>query len=94
VYQTPHYTSGAENITIKIKDKNDKVIYLHVTDAMGRLMHSQRIDAVPVSNYITNLNSAQVAARIIFFPFYYKSQRKGCQKSDPVGFTYLRTPNN
>jgi len=69
VYQTPHYTSGAENITIKIKDKNEQVIYLHVTDAMGRLKHSQRIDAVPVSNYITNLNSAQWPLGLYFFRF-------------------------
>ena len=60
---------GENNINIKIKVKNEQVIRLQVTDAMGRLMHSQKINVVPVTNYITNVNSAAWAKGLYFFRF-------------------------
>ncbi len=61
--------AGDNNITIKIKVKNEQVINLQITDAMGRLIHTQKINAVPVSNYVTNLNSAPWSKGLYFFRF-------------------------
>lgn len=61
--------TGETNINIKIRVKNEQVITLQVTDASGRLMHSQKINALPVNNYITNVNSAAWAKGLYFFRF-------------------------
>lgn len=61
--------AGETNLTIKIKVKSEQPVTLQVTDAMGRLMHSQRINAMPATNYITNINSAAWAKGLYFFRF-------------------------
>jgi hypothetical protein len=72
--------AGAENITIKVKVKNEQVVNLQITDAMGRLIHSQKINALPVSNYITNLNSGRWARGLYFFRFSTTTKEKIVKK--------------
>ncbi len=72
--------AGAENITIKVKVKNEQVVNLQITDAMGRLIHSQKINALPVSNYITNLNSGRWARGLYFFRFCTTTKEKIVKK--------------
>jgi hypothetical protein len=72
--------AGANNITIRIKVKNEQVIYLQITDAMGRLVHSQQINSVPITNYITDLNSASWSKGLYFFQFSTNAGEKITKK--------------
>jgi hypothetical protein len=58
---------GNTNLQLNIKVKNQQVINLRVIDAMGRLIYAQAINAVPVNNYITTINSSGWAKGIYFF---------------------------
>ncbi|NJO25688.1 MAG: T9SS type A sorting domain-containing protein [Bacteroidia bacterium] len=59
----------AANNTIIIKTKKSQLVYLRVTDVMGRVMHSQKINAVPVTNFIFNINTESWQKGIYFFGF-------------------------
>jgi hypothetical protein len=61
--------AGETNLTIKIKVKSEQPVTLQVTDAIGRLMHSQRINALPPINYINNINTAGWSKGLYFFRF-------------------------
>jgi len=65
VYPNPLGT----NNTIVVKTKMNQAVYLRVTDALGRIVHSQKINAAAVSNYITNINTGSWQKGIYFFSF-------------------------
>jgi hypothetical protein len=70
----------SSNNAIIIKVKNNQTVYLQVMDAMGRLVHSQKINAAPVSNYITNINTAAWQKGIYFFSFSNSNGEKILKK--------------
>jgi len=73
VYPNP---VGNNNITIKIKVRDIQTIRLQVLDVLGRQIHSQQINTVPVSNYITNLDLATWPKGLYFFKFTTETGEK------------------
>jgi hypothetical protein len=76
VYPNPLSTAN----TIVIKTKINQDVYFRVTDAMGRIVHSQKINAVPLSNYITNLHTESWQKGIYIFSFANKEGEKIVKK--------------
>lgn len=72
VYPNPTNGDG----TIRIKSKTNQLVYLHVYDAAGRLVHLQSINAVPVSNYIAIQKMKAWQAGIYYFIFENKEGEK------------------
>jgi hypothetical protein len=72
VYPNPTNGDG----TIRIKSKTNQLVYLHVYDAAGRLVHLQSINAVPVSNYIAIEKMKAWQAGIYYFIFENKEGEK------------------
>jgi hypothetical protein len=72
VYPNPTKGDG----TIRIKSKTNQLVYLHVYDVAGRLVHSQSISAVPVSNYIAVEKMKGWQAGIYYFIFENKEGEK------------------
>jgi hypothetical protein len=68
------------NNTIRIKVKNSQVVYLQVTDAMGRLMHSQKINAAPINNYITDVRITSWPHGLYIFHFANEAGEKIVKK--------------
>jgi hypothetical protein len=63
----PNPTNGEG--TIRVKTKTPQNIVVNVFDGMGRKVHSQTINAVPVSNYITINKMAVWQTGIYYFIF-------------------------
>jgi CotH kinase protein/Secretion system C-terminal sorting domain len=74
----PNPTKGEG--TIRIKSKTTQLVYLHVYDAAGRLIHSQSVNAVPVSSYINIEKMKSWQAGIYFFIFENKDGEKISRK--------------
>jgi hypothetical protein len=72
VYPNPTNGDG----TIRIKSKTNQLVYLHVYDGAGRLVHSQSISAVPVSNHIAVEKMKGWQAGIYYFIFENKEGEK------------------
>jgi hypothetical protein len=72
VYPNPTNGDG----TIRIRSKTTQQVYLHVYDATGRLVHSQSINAVPVSSYITLEKMKAWQAGIYYFIFENRDGEK------------------
>ncbi|HKC36417.1 MAG TPA: T9SS type A sorting domain-containing protein, partial [Chitinophagaceae bacterium] len=77
IYPNPNNGIDA---TIKIKTKDPQTIYLNVFDGIGRLVHSQSINAVPVSNFITIEAMKKWQAGIYYFIFSNKDGEKISKK--------------
>jgi hypothetical protein len=66
--------------SIVIKTKISQPIQLQVMDALGKTVYSQQIQAVPVSNYITNVHTETWARGVYFFIFSTQSGEKIIRK--------------
>jgi hypothetical protein len=67
----PNPNNGID-VTIKIKTKDRQTIYLNVFDGIGHLVHTQSINAVPVSNFITIEGAKKWQTGIYYFVFVNK----------------------
>lgn len=77
IYPNPN---NGSNITVKIKTKDPQIIYLKVFDGSGRLVHSQAINAMPVSNFITIDDMPKWQTGIYYFIFSDKNDKKVIRK--------------
>ena len=77
IYPNPNNGIDA---TIKIKTKDPQTIYLKVFDGVGRLVHTQSINAVPVSNLITIEEAKKWQTGIYYFVFSNKDGEKVSKK--------------
>lgn len=64
----PNPNNGTDH-TIRVKTKESQKINLDVFDVMGRLVHSQNINTVPVSNFISISGMNKWQAGIYYFVF-------------------------
>jgi hypothetical protein len=79
VFIYPNPNNGTDG-TIKIKTKNPQTIYLNVYDGVGRLVHTQSINAAPVSNFISIEGMKKWQAGIYYFVFSNKDGEKTSKK--------------
>jgi hypothetical protein len=79
VYPNPLASPGNTN-TLVIKTKIAQEVWFRVTDAMGRTVHAQKINAVPLSNFITNLPKDAWPQGIYIFSFMTKTGEKIVKK--------------
>lgn len=77
IYPNPN---NGSNITVKIKTKDPQIIYLKVFDGSGQLVHSQAINAMPVSNFITIDDMPKWQTGIYYFIFSDKNDKKVIRK--------------
>ena len=77
IYPNPNNGIDA---TIKVKTKELQIIYLNVFDGVGRLVHTQSINAVPVSNLITIEEAKKWQTGIYYFVFTNKYGEKVSKK--------------
>jgi len=75
----PNPNNGID-VTIKIKTKDRQTIYLNVFDGIGHLVHTQSINAVPVSNFITIEGAKKWQTGIYYFVFVNKDGEKISKK--------------
>jgi hypothetical protein len=68
------------NNTIIVKVKNAQPVYLQVTDVMGRTMYSKTINAVPVSNAVTDIHTETWAPGMYIFTFSNNAGEKITKK--------------
>ena len=73
----PNPNNGID-YTIRLKTKDQQKVGLNVFDATGRLVHSQNINAVPVSNFITIEGMNKWQTGIYYFVF---TESNGHKKS-------------
>ena len=66
VYPNPN---NGTDVTIRVKIKEAQTIYLKVYDNTGRLVHSQNIIAMPVSNFVTIGEMKKWQTGIYYFQF-------------------------
>jgi len=77
IYPNPNNGIDA---TIKVKIKDPQTIYLNVFDGVGRLVHTQSINVIPVSNLITIEEAKKWQTGIYYFVFFNKYGEKVSKK--------------
>ncbi len=75
----PNPNNGVDG-TIKIKTKDPQIVYLNVFDGIGRLVYSQRINAVPVTNLVAIDGMKKWQTGIYYFTFSGKDGKKISKK--------------
>ena len=75
----PNPTNGME-YTIRLKTKGSQKVKMDVFDVMGRLVHSQNINTVPVSNFISISGMNKWQAGIYYFVFRNNDGEKVTKK--------------
>jgi hypothetical protein len=75
----PNPNNGIDG-TIRIKTKDLQTIYLNVFDGLGRLTHSQTINAIPVTNLISIDGMKKWQTGIYYFIFSDKNGEKVTRK--------------
>ena len=73
IYPNPN---NGNDYTIRLKTKAPQTIDLNVYDATGRLVHSQNINAVPVSNFLTIQGMNKWQTGIYYFVFTDNAGKK------------------
>jgi CotH kinase protein/Secretion system C-terminal sorting domain len=75
----PNPTNGTD-ATIRIKTKEPQTVSLNVFDGVGRLVHTQSVKAVPVSNLVTIHGMNKWQSGIYYFVFSNKDREKISKK--------------
>ena len=75
----PNPNNGVDG-TIRMKIKDPQTIYLNVFDGLGRLVHSQSINAVPITNLISIDGMKKWQTGIYYFTFSDKDGKKISKK--------------
>jgi len=75
----PNPNNGVE-ATVRVKTKDPQIISLNVFDGLGRLVHSQNINAVPVSNFVTIEGMSKWQTGIYYFVFSNRDGEKISRK--------------
>lgn len=76
----PNPINNSDGTTIRVKIKDAQPITLRIYDGLGRLVHSQKINAQPVSNYIRIEKMKSWQAGIYYFIFSNKNGEKITKK--------------
>jgi hypothetical protein len=77
IYPNPN---NGTDVTIKLKTKDPQTIYVSVFDGVGKLVHAQGINAVPVSNVLVIDGMRKWQTGIYYFIFSATSGQKVTKK--------------